>query len=429
MADCNEGTAQEYRQRALFSTIGADLVLRFFVILKKLLEILIINLFRLIVLIRKRVFYILIFLAVVSLAAVIIYENVKVAATTPVLAEIDGDAMTLNTENTRSGDTGDYYKSETVPPIARTEPATTSETAAEATTTAKPDDKNDISFDSSTETLRIPKGIASVIESQEDDDANKTYVFAYKGTVNSWQSDSLNGEFIKSVSFDADKPKITIKTDKFSAFDITEDNENFYIKAISPRLKYDKIIMIDPGHGGDDYGAIHGGENEKDIAIDIAIDLYNLFKDGNSGIKAYMTRYDDETVDIYDRPETSNSVADMFVSIHCNTFEDDTTIHGVTVYYDPDMTNEIGRFQISNKNFALSLSASVTGELNANNRGIIDDYELVVLDHALIPAALVEVGYMTNAAELKKLADPDYQQSAAKGAYNGIIEAFDEADS
>ena len=170
------------------------------------------------------------------------------------------------------------------------------------------------------------------------------------------------------------------------------------------------VVVIDPGHGGSEPGAIYGGIAEKDLNLAIAKELNKLLL--KAGIKTYMTRNDDTYVSLYQRSGMANKLnADLLISIHNNADSSNGTKGSMSLYY-PLGGNSNGN--LSAKAFANIVQNKLNGELNTGNLGIIPRPYLAVLRTAKMPAVIAEVGYMSNPNELKKLNTSSFKQSAAE---------------
>ncbi|NMB95309.1 MAG: N-acetylmuramoyl-L-alanine amidase [Clostridiaceae bacterium] len=195
---------------------------------------------------------------------------------------------------------------------------------------------------------------------------------------------------------------------------ITEDEASRGAKPYSG-----KVVVIDPGHGGYEPGAIHGGIKEKNLNLDIALRLEKLLK--NEGITVHMTRKNDSYVGLYSRSELANKAnADMLVSIH-NNADWFNTSGTMTLYYPGSAMKRNG---LTSKDLAAIIQNEVSSYLGTRNIGIISRTNLAVLRTSKVPAVIVEVGYMTNKNELKKLNTAEYRQKAAEGIRNGILKAL-----
>ena len=181
-----------------------------------------------------------------------------------------------------------------------------------------------------------------------------------------------------------------------------------------------KLIVVDPGHGGTDSGARDefrsGHVYEKDITLAIGRRLRDTLE--RSGATVLMTRNDDTLPSVMARPMLANSHhADLFVSIHCDSSGGQNTHSGTTVYFHAhsgtcrQMAADIGR------------RVSETAGIGYN--GIKSDTirfvtGFGVLRGSMMPAVLVETGYMNNDSDLAKLRDDAIQQKIAEGITAGL---------
>lgn len=215
-----------------------------------------------------------------------------------------------------------------------------------------------------------------------------------------------------------------------------------------------KIIVLDPGHGGKDIGASGFGYREKDITLKIALKLGEILK--SRGYTVYFTRQRDNFVTLRYRTGFANQkAADLFVSIHINSTANKTlqnTLQGLETYFlsptrserskeaanlenksdtaDMDFfskqtfLNVLNREKIiaSNK-LAIDIQKQALASIRTKYQvkdGGVREAPFWVLVGALMPAVLVEVGYISNQSEAKKLINKDYQTLVAKGIADGI---------
>jgi N-acetylmuramoyl-L-alanine amidase len=191
-----------------------------------------------------------------------------------------------------------------------------------------------------------------------------------------------------------------------------------YIRVLSLRETYGgRIVVIDPGHGGHDVGAPVPGVFESHLTLQIALRLFELFQDSESGIKAFMTRNDDSFINPADRSAFANGTGDILVSIHTNTYSS-PNVAGTETLYNP----------LSDESAALAriIQKHLVAELGTRDRGIVERTDLGVLNGAAIPAVIAEIDFKTNPAALANLQNPAYQQRVAEALYRGIIEAMKE---
>jgi len=180
-------------------------------------------------------------------------------------------------------------------------------------------------------------------------------------------------------------------------------------------------VVIDAGHGGSDNGAYYGGIAEKDINLSIAKYVQELLS--KYDVTVYMTRNADITTPLATRTNLANSVnADLFVSIHSNAIVGKPNIKGTELLYKASNASKNG---VTNKILANNLQENVTESAGTYNKGLINRTNLYVLNRTNMPAALVEVGYMTNTSDLLKLKSDSFRKKVAEGIVDGILETLD----
>ena len=170
-------------------------------------------------------------------------------------------------------------------------------------------------------------------------------------------------------------------------------------------------VVIDPGHGGSDCGAIRKGINEKDITLDISKRVEGLLS--KKGYEVFMTRMSDETVSLQERVEISENLQpDIFVSIHVNS-SNSSAPNGLETHYYKDNSLQLAK----------TLHASLLNHVNAADRGLFKS-KFYVINHTTAPAVLVEVGFMSNDAERVQLLTESRKQATAKAIVEGINDYF-----
>ncbi|NLC63513.1 MAG: AMIN domain-containing protein [Thermoanaerobacterales bacterium] len=172
----------------------------------------------------------------------------------------------------------------------------------------------------------------------------------------------------------------------------------------------DRLVVIDPGHGGSDPGAVCGNIREKDLNLDIGLKLKNILEE--RGLKVFMTRQDDTYMSTYARAGMANELnADVFVSIHHNASESPSGSGTETLYY-PDTEKEA---------LASAIQKSMVKNVGLKDRGVVERPGLVVTRETMMPSALVEVGFMTNSDELALLINETFRQRVAEAIAEGIM--------
>ncbi|MDG4656051.1 family 10 glycosylhydrolase [Ectobacillus antri] len=184
-----------------------------------------------------------------------------------------------------------------------------------------------------------------------------------------------------------------------------------------------KTIVLDPGHGGIDSGAVYGTYYEKDIVLNVALRLRALLQ--SHGATVAMTRSTDtqlnldKPTDLKMRAEVANNLsADAFVSIHVNSSVD-TNVSGIETYYHPTA----GMVHESNL-LANSIQSALISSTNARNR-YVKTADFSVLRNNERPAVLTELGFISNPLERALLISPKYQQTQAQALFNGLYNYVD----
>ena len=178
-----------------------------------------------------------------------------------------------------------------------------------------------------------------------------------------------------------------------------------------------KRLVIDLGHGGTDPGAIGPNKtHEADLVLAIGKELNELLKGYNLEVK--FTRLSNKYLSLTERAKIANDFkADYFLSIHINSASD-KTVRGVEVW------------QYSNKNeklnkFSNGLCSDVSKILNIRNRGLKLSKELSVLRNTAMPAALIEVDFISNAQAEKDLKANANIRAVAIAIKNNLVKLFE----
>ena len=181
-----------------------------------------------------------------------------------------------------------------------------------------------------------------------------------------------------------------------------------------------KVIVVDPGHGGSNPGAVANNTNESDNNLAVSLKLRDKLK--GAGAKVIMTRDTDRTV----APEGSSlsaelearvnlaaiNHADMFISIHSNDTPD-ANVAGAMTFYPNGKSSAL----------ASAVENALITETSAVNKGT-SSANFYVLRNASVPSTLVEMGFVSNAKEAALLNNDAYRTKIAQGILNGIVKYF-----
>lgn len=184
----------------------------------------------------------------------------------------------------------------------------------------------------------------------------------------------------------------------------------------------EKVIVIDAGHGGVDPGTIgFTGSYEKDINLAISRKLAEKLKE--AGYKIISTRDDDTYVENIERADLANKKrARVFISIHGNALENNTSTHGLQVLYYPSRTSTIG--DPDNNELAKIMMASLIDGTGAVDKGIKERKELIVLNQTKMPAMIIECGFLSNEREEELLLTDSYQNKIVDSVVDGLERYF-----
>lgn len=220
------------------------------------------------------------------------------------------------------------------------------------------------------------------------------------------------------------------------------------------------VVVIDPGHGGKDPGALGKFSKEKDIVLKVGIKLGKLINDNLKDVKVIYTRSEDIFPALHERAEIANrNKADLFISIHANanknhaiygsetyamgintneknlevakkensviTFEKDYTSHYEG--YDPNSAESFIIFNLIQNTYqsqSLEFAGIVQDNFVSNgeryNRGV-KQAGFLVLWKTMMPGVLIEIGYISNDAEEKYLNTEQGQQQLAQSIYSSVV--------
>ena len=227
--------------------------------------------------------------------------------------------------------------------------------------------------------------------------------------------------------------------------------ETSLIAEDAPRIA---VVLIDPGHGGRDPGAIgeHSGSftiMEKDIVLNVSHRIRDLLMEQYPSKRILLTRNDDTYLTLEERTEMANSIeleeneAIIFISIHANA-SITSAGHGFEIWYlPPEYEREIideeslapeyldikdilnmmldAEYTLESVLLAKEIELGLEEEVGflTRNRGLKEEKWFVVRKSKM-PSVLIELGFVTNNEEAIRMNDPDYLQRLAVGIYNGI---------
>ncbi len=219
-------------------------------------------------------------------------------------------------------------------------------------------------------------------------------------------------------------------------------------------------VIVDPGHGGEDHGAVNGHYKEAHIALQVSKRLHRLINK-QSNLKSYLTRSSDQTLTLPQRVAKANRInADLFVSIHINS-SPNKRARGGEVYIRNELEADeeriflaqfengseevnpkaaksqfvhqveshevLGILENVNETYSLKLASLIAKDILKDWGGKkrlyhnrIHQAPFYVVKHTQMPSILIELGFISNSSEAKKLSNGQYQEKLALGILKGI---------
>jgi len=243
----------------------------------------------------------------------------------------------------------------------------------------------------------------------------------FKNTIKSTNMSAMKIDLIPKMGF---KLVLPLEKDSIIGCDLGTDGKSFRLTVKETKSRTiaavaaatfkrniyggGKRVVIDPGHGGVDYGAIREGINEKDINLDISRRVEAILT--SKGYTVEMTRHKDETVSLLDRTIIcENNCPEIFVSIHVNSSVRTEPIGIETHYYHQESLQ-----------LAQTVHTSMASCIKTADRGLFKS-KFYVINHTTTPAILVEIGFISNNKERAELVSEKRKQQTAQSIADGIM--------
>lgn len=218
------------------------------------------------------------------------------------------------------------------------------------------------------------------------------------------------------ISHQGLETQIILTTSTIQALTVKMQGNQIEMNVVKPSNKYDKIIVIDAGHGDHDPGTTYAGIKEKDLTLSISEAVVALLK-ADSSIKVYATREDDSFLQLMERTAFSNEIEpDLFVSIHINSVDNNSAASGTETYYTEKLDTR-------NKTFATIVQKALVSEFGTRDRGVKNN-TFVVTRYTNAPAILIEIGFLTNENDRAMMIDSSFTDRYARTLYQCILEYY-----
>ena len=231
------------------------------------------------------------------------------------------------------------------------------------------------------------------------------------------------------VSFSSDKDTLYIDFNKDQASEYENlGNETADGLPVVDWRATEKLVIIDPGHGGKDTGsqAIRDGVeilNEKDVNLDVALRLNEMLK--AAGVSTYILRETDTTITLYERPSLANAAnGDLYVAIHNNSSENPSANGVETFYYSKASESDYG---INSKDLAELAQAELSSTIGISSRGAKSEPAYAVLNKTQMPAIIIEGAFLSNTDNLKLMMTDEFRQNYALATARSIIQILNKS--
>ncbi|OQO70187.1 cell wall hydrolase [Enterococcus villorum] len=224
------------------------------------------------------------------------------------------------------------------------------------------------------------------------------------------------GELTEYVTETADAYQVTTNEGESGYLALSEGEKVTTSVKETPTSLSNAVIVLDPGHGGEDTGALSNDEQveEKTITLSTAKKVKAALEE--AGATVYLTRSTDELIQLDDICAYSESKkADVFISLHADSTENANEATGITTYY----------YYNDNEKLAQTVATSFES-LPLESRGIATgNYQ--VLRENFQPAILIEMGYMNNDSDLAELTSNTYQKKIAENLTSALKNYFSQS--
>lgn len=276
--------------------------------------------------------------------------------------------------------------------------------------------------------ITLPNGVKEEDVEIVNDYANRIVYVRFANVDDEFSKEKVtkgDSDYITSISYEKEDEGgvLAITLNRACEHTYSYEDGHLLMDLTDVHELYDKIVVIDAGHGGSEPGAIRKGINEKKLNLEIVLEIKALFDQlDEKEVKVFYTRTEDKHVSLQDRAALANSLeADLFISIHNNSQgeEEFNEINGTMVLFSEGGLSE-------SETLARKCLSYVVESTGSKSQGLIQGDYVYIVRTSKVPVALIEVGFMTNERELDNLASPAYQRKVANGVYKAIMEALEE---
>ncbi len=189
----------------------------------------------------------------------------------------------------------------------------------------------------------------------------------------------------------------------------------------------DKIVLIDPGHGGADPGAIYTDNNgieieENNVNFEVSLLLRDMLKE--SGVNVEITRQEDQEISLEDRKELAeNKNVSLLVSVHLES-NPDTSRKGTITQYNS--SNNVEAYGVSGEMAAQMIHNEIINKLKTEDAGVMTMSKSLKYENLEMPAVIVDLAFISNESDRESVMTEEFNREAAKAIHDGIIAVLNE---
>jgi len=244
-------------------------------------------------------------------------------------------------------------------------------------------------------------------------------------TVKNGYSFSGSGTLFNNVAINENGGDLlfTINTNELGRYSLVVSGKNLNIILMRKMVTNsgEKIVVLDPGHGGSDCGSSGTMLKEKDVNLAVALKVGAILQ--QRGIRVEYTRTDDTYMTVSEEADIGNALnATVFMSIHCNSSKNIGPSGTETYFYAPMEIPELYAQREERSRLANLIQTKMIANLQLVNRGVKDNQPYWVLKYTTMPSALVELGFINNPTEENLLAQEGTRDLAAQAIVDAIGE-------
>lgn len=291
----------------------------------------------------------------------------------------------------------------------------------------------------------LPDGVSFTDLKQQEQYHKRMFVITIPGKQKAFyeqeepQQQDSNIEKVQIKETTGGNTEISITTKKIQAMEWEERAGQVYLNFKNPKEVYEHVVVLDAGHGGSDSGAVGNGVVEKDTTLKIVQQVDKLLKkepqlEKEKQLKVYFTRMTDvqekitagstgvstSTNSLKARYTFANELgADLFLSVHINA-AGSTSAKGTETYYCSSNTNK-NKDGLTSKQLAQVAYEKLCAAVGSGKRGV-KAANFSVIKNTKMPAALLEVGFLSNKQDASILKDQSKIEKIGKAIYDTMIE-------